>query len=184
MANLDNLIGKILEDAKVKAEGIIKDATTEAEKRIADAGKESLKKKEMILNRATNEGQLLEERIISGTNLKIRDESLKAKGVVIDKVMDLVKSKLSGLGPDEFANYLKKGLGDRVISSDEKLKVGENYLELAKKNFPDAAIEGAKGLTGFIIDKNGVLENHSFETLIDYMKEDLEAEAAKLLFKN
>ena len=162
----------------------MKEAQTEAEKRIAEAGKESQKKKDMILSRAHNEGTLLEERIISGTNLKIRDENLKAKGKVIDRVMDLVKTNLSSVGPDDFVAYLKKGLGDRNLNVSEKLMVGEKYLELARKNFPNANIEGIKGLSGFIIDKKGVLENHSFETLIDYMKEDLEAEAAKLLFKN
>lgn len=184
MANLDNLIGKILEDAKVKADEIIKNAETEAQEKISLAQRESVKKRDMILNRAKTESQLIEERIQSGTELKIRDDSLKAKGNVIDKTMGVIKEKLRNLTPDEFSKYVENTIGNRQIGKDEIIKVSEKYLEEAKKKFPDSKVETVKDISGFLIEKNGVIENHSFDTLIDYMKEDLEAEAAKLLFKD
>lgn len=182
MANLDQLTEQILKDARDKAAEIIGEAQTAAAHKIQDAQKQSLTRKDMMLGRAKNEAELISERIVSGTGLRIRDDKLKAKGTVIDKVMDKVKDKLALLPDADFLKFIESSLKGRSFQADEKILVKQGLENDVKKILGNVTVEGIKDLTGFIIDKNGVLENHSFETTLDYLKEDLEAQAAQILF--
>lgn len=182
MANLDQLTEQILEDARNKAAEILGEAQSAADARIREAQKASLAKKEMMLNRAKNEADLMAERIVSGTSLRIRDDKLNAKGRIIDRVMDKVKDKLQSLPAADALAFIQESLKDRTFASDEKILVGQGLEDDVKKILGNVTVEGRKDLSGFIIDKNGVLENHSFETTLDYLKEDLEAKAAQILF--
>lgn len=182
MANLDQLTEQILKDARDKAAQIIGEAETLANEKIQNAQKQSLTRKEMILVRAKNESELISERIVSGTGLRIRDDKLKAKGTVIDKVMDRVKEKLAHLPDADSLKFIESSLKGRSFQDDEKVLVKQGLENEVKKILGNRPVEGTKDLTGFIIDKQGVLENHSFETTLDYLKEDLEAQAAQILF--
>ncbi|KAF5068513.1 V-type ATP synthase subunit E family protein [Proteiniclasticum sp. QWL-01] len=183
MANLEQLTEQILQDARGKAEGILQEAKVQAETRINQALKESQARKEHFLVRAKNEADLMAERIISGTNLRIRDEKLGAKGQVIDKVMASVKERLKTLSADEVSGFIKNSLTGRTFAPQERLLVPEGLQDAVKAALGNVRVEGMKDLSGYIIDRNGVMENHSFETTLDYMKEDLEAQAAQILFE-
>lgn len=183
MANLDQLTEQILKDARDKAVEIIGEAQTAANHKIQDAQKQSLTRKEMILSRAKNEAELISERIVSGTGLRIRDDKLTAKGTIIDRVMDKVREKLIQLPEAETLKFIEASLKDRKFSTDEKVLVKQGFEPEVKKILGTVTVEGMKDLSGFIIDKKGVLENHSFETTLDFLKEDLEAQAAQILFR-
>jgi len=91
MSNLDNLVQKILDDAKERANAIIEDANKVKEEVIDAKVREANEKKEKIIERATAEAELLKERVISSAELKVRNEKLKAKQTVIDRVFNLAK---------------------------------------------------------------------------------------------
>jgi len=87
MSNLDNLTSKILNDAKIKADEIVKAAQkTAAEKYKKEIGKYN-SQKASLEESAVRDRDLAVERIKSGASLKIRNEKLKAKQQVIDKVI-------------------------------------------------------------------------------------------------
>lgn len=183
MANLDQLTEQILADARARAREILEEAQAQADRQVSDAMKDTQARRDMALTRAKNEADLLAERIVSGTNLKIRDEKLQAKGKVIDRVMKKVTDKLTSLSPQETLQYLQINLKDRRFAPEETLIVREGLEADVKKFLGGVNVQGRPGLSGYIIDKNGVLENHSFETTLDYLKEDLEAQAAEILFR-
>lgn len=183
MANLEQLTEQILADARARAAEIIQEAQGQANRQVSSAMKETQGKRDMALSRARNEADLLAERIVSGTSLKIRDEKLKAKGKVIDQVMKMVRDRLSSLSPQETLQYLKTSLKDRRFAPEETLLVREGLQDEVKQFLGHVNVQGRPDLSGYIIDKNGVLENHSFETTLDYLKEDLEAQAAEILFR-
>lgn len=183
MANLEQLTEQILQDAREKAQGILDEAKAQADARISQALRESESRKAIFLTRARNEAELMAERIASGTNLRIRDQKLKAKGQVIDRVMEQVKNKLAVLPAQETTRFILNGLNGRTLKPDEVLLVPAGLEAELKKVLANVRVEGRPGLSGYIIDRNGVMENHSFDTTLDYMKEDLEAEAAQILFE-
>ncbi len=185
MGDIQKLTDEILEDARTKAEKILADAQKRAGEMKEHAEHESLAHKNRILQRAQVEAGLITERIVSGANLRVRDEKLAAKGQVIDKVMDRVREKIQKLPADVELNTILEKLKERGgLKADETLLVGPGMAERVKSSLKTAQVEEREGVYGFIIDRAGVLENHSFDTQLDFLKEDLEAEASQILFPN
>ncbi|PKK39443.1 hypothetical protein ABB02_01292 [Clostridiaceae bacterium JG1575] len=184
MANLDQLTAQILADAQAQADEIIAKAQAQAEELIAKGAQQTDSRKSALMARAQNEAELMRERIVSGTALRIRDEKLKAKGQIIDRVMTLVAQQLKELPDETLLDYMKKDLAGHSFAPGERLMVREGLEEKAKALWHTVPVEGRKGLSGYILDCNGVMENHSFETSLDYQREDLEQRAAHILFES
>ena len=100
MSNFDNLTSKILNDAKEKAADIVKKAQVTADEKYKLEMKKVDSKKEIIIESAVRERELLTERIQSNARLKVRNEKLKSKQVVIDKVIDKLKEKLVNMNEE------------------------------------------------------------------------------------
>ena len=182
MSNLDNLTSKILNDAKIKADEIVKAAQkTAAEKYKKEIGKYN-SQKASLEESAVRDRDLAVERIKSGASLKVRNEKLKAKQIVIDKVIEKLKEKLSNMKKEDYIAYLNKNIDKNSISSKE-LIVKKEFLQDVKKEFKNAKIKENEFVSsGFIIEENGVQKNYTFEVKIDFMRDELEVEISKLLF--
>ncbi|MCR1933623.1 V-type ATP synthase subunit E [Clostridium tepidum] len=198
MSSIDNLTGKILEEAKAKKEEIIKEAKQSEkdilDKKIAEAkviGKNSIEKsqRESIIRR---------ERILSNAELKVRNEKLKAKQKVIERVLEKSLEKLAQLSKEEYLSYIKERIltlpidGDEkiIINSKDKLLITEAFVNEINSELTQKGKLGKLSLSneirdfkaGFILEKNGIEINNSFEALISSMKDELEYEVARLLF--
>ena len=182
MSNLDNLTSKILNDAKIKADEIVKAAQkTAAEKYKKEIGKYN-SQKASLEESAVRDRDLAVERIKSGASLKIRNEKLKAKQIVIDKVIEKLKEKLANMKKQDYMAYLNKNIDKNSIGSKE-LIVKKEFLQDVKKEFKNAKIKENEFVSsGFIIEENGVQKNYTFEVKIDFMRDELEVEISKLLF--
>ena len=101
MSNIDNLTSKILSDAKAAGEQIVSEAQEKADEKYEKSMKQVSQKKEKILESAKKEQVLLTDRIKSSANLKIRNEKLKAKQIVIDKVIEKLKEKLANMKKED-----------------------------------------------------------------------------------
>ncbi len=184
MADIQKLTEEILKDAKLKADQTLADAQALAQQKIEAAMRDSESRKEQILKRAEQEARLAAERIVSGANLRLRDDKLTAKGQVIDKVLDQVREGVRGMTEEDELNYVLKELRGRVLRPDEKLIVRSGLAKKVQAALGGAQVEEKDGVSGYVIDRRGVIENHSFETTLDYLKEDLEAQASQILFPN
>ena len=184
MGDIQKLTDEILKDAANSAQKIIDQAKQDASKKVAEAQHESQSHRTRILNRAELDAKLITERIISGAKLKLRDEKLSAKGVVIDRVMAKVTEKIKDISADDEVNYILAELNGRNLTSEETLIVGAGLAEKVKAAIQGANVKEQAGVSGFIIDRGGVIENHSFESSLDFLKEDLEAQASQILFQN
>ena len=116
MSSIDNLTSKILSDAKAAGEQIVSEAQEKADKKYEKSMKQVSQKKEKILESAKKEQVLLTDRIKSSANLKIRNEKLKAKQIVIDKVIEKLKEKLSNMKKQDYMAYLNKNIDKNSIS--------------------------------------------------------------------
>ncbi len=184
MGDIEKLTHEILREAEVKAEQILAEAKQAADEKTQAAQHESLAHKARILARAETEAKLATERIISGAKLKLRDEKLSAKGTVIDKVLAKVSDKIKNISEADSLSYILSSLKGRTLKADEKLIVPTGLAAKVAQTLTSAAVEEQAGISGFVIDRGGVIENHSFESSLDYLKEDLEAEASQILFPN
>ncbi|MDS1002829.1 V-type ATP synthase subunit E family protein [Clostridium sporogenes] len=198
MSSIDNLTGKIFEEAKAKKEEIIKEAK-QAEKDILDkkiAEAKIIEKNN--IEKSQRESVIRRERILSNAELKVRNEKLKSKQKVIEGVLEKVLEKLGQLSKEEYLSYIKERIltlpidGDEkiIISSKDKLLITEAFVseinsELSKKDKLgklSLSDEIRDFKAGFILEKNGIEINNSFEALISSMKDELEYEVARLLF--
>ena len=182
MSNLNNLTSKILNDAKEEADKIVKSAEEKAKQKYDLEIKKIATKKQTLLENARRERELLSDRIKSSANLKARNEKLKAKQTVINKVIDKLKAKLVNMNESDYINYLNQNIDKSSIAGKE-LIVKKEFVEKVKKEFPTAKVKKNEFVTsGFIIEENGIQENYTFEVKLDFMRDELEVEISKLLF--
>ena len=182
MSNLNNLISKILNDAKEEADKIVRSAEEKAKQKYDLEIKKIATKKQTLLENARRERELLSDRIKSSANLKARNEKLKAKQTVIDKVIDKLKTRLVNMDEKEYINYLTQNIDKKSIAGKE-LIVKKEFLDKVKAEFPNAKVKENEFVTsGFIIEENGIQENYTFEVKLDFIRDELEVEISKLLF--
>lgn len=184
MSNLDNLVQKILDDAKSQASIIIDDANKTKEEIINSKAREAEENKKKIIERAVSEATLLKERTISNAELKVRNEKLKAKQEVINRVFNMAKGRLKDLDQDRYISYLKSTLKKLELSGQEVIVVPEKMRNKVKTLglFPKVSEEETVD-SGFLIKDKGIILNYTFDSLIDYYRDELETEIAQSLFK-
>ncbi|HAK44211.1 MAG TPA: V-type ATP synthase subunit E [Clostridium sp.] len=198
MSNLDNLTSKIIKDAEVKKIEILNEASIKADEIVKKKIEEANKKASSILEKAEIESKTIKERIISKTDLEIRNKKLLAKQQVIEKVFEEAKKRLKSMNSNEFDKFVKNSIMSLNIDGDEeiiinvsdreklpdkflvelnKLLIANGKLGKLKFNVKTHEIDG-----GFIISKNGIEINNSFEELVNSLKYELEYEVGKILF--
>lgn len=198
MSNLENLTSKIIEDANKKAEELLSEAKKEENKIVDEKVKKANKEKEQIIEKAKREAKTKAERIISNTHLKIRNNKLEAKQEVINKVFDEAVIKLQDLSKDEYLNFIKSSILSLDIEGDEEIIVSDNDKDKIDISFIETLNEQLKGKCkkgllkvsnetrnikgGFILYKNGIEINNSFEALVDSLRDELEQEIIEALF--
>lgn len=198
MSNINNLTSKILSDAEERKESILKEANEEKAKIVSK--KEALAKSEEVtmVEKAKTEAKTAKERIISGAELKSRNEKLTAKQAVIDKVFENSIEKLCKMSDQEIKEFIKNKIVNADIVGDETIILNEKGNKLVDANLlkeinSELLAKGKKGeLTiskevrnfkgGFILEKDGIEINNTFEDLVNSERDDLEFEVAKVLF--
>lgn len=182
MSNLDNLTKKILEDSKSQADIIIEEANKVKEDILNAKLKEANEQKNKIIERATHEAGMLKDRVISNAELQVRNEKLKAKQEVIERVFELSKEKLNNLGEEEYLSYLKNTLKGLELKGTETLIVPKKFKSKVKSFYPKVSEEETTD-SGFLLKDSGILLNYTFDALVDYLREELEIDVAMSLFK-
>lgn len=198
MSNIKNLTEKILEEAKHKEKEIAAYAESEKEKILSSKIKEAEDERKLILLKAEEEAKTKKERIISSTTLKLRNEKLEIKQKLISEVFDKALEELCSMNSSKLKNFIKHTILDLDIEGDETIILNEdgkskiddkfiedlNFIFLARNKKGELKVREENGnfKGGFIVEKNGVEINNTFESLMDSMKDELEYEVSKALF--
>jgi V/A-type H+-transporting ATPase subunit E len=198
MSNLKNLSSKIVEDASIKAEAMLKEANDNGTSMIENKVKSAKVLELQMLEKAKIEAVTAKQRIISSTILTARNEKLTAMQEIIDKVFQGALEKLLEINDKQYLDLIKRYLLSMPIAGNEEL-----ILPIKLRNtFSDgylAEINAALKLSGkigemklsdqdrdvnsgFIVIKNGIEINNTFENLVNSLREELEAEIVKELF--
>lgn len=184
MSNLDNLVQKILDDAKSRAKALLDESNKYKEEMINSKAREASENKKKIIEKAIAEANILKERAISSAELKARNEKLKAKQKIIDQAFDIAKERLKNLDENRYISFLTNTLktlklsGEEVIVVPEKMRQKIKSLGLFPRISEDEYVD-----SGFLIKDKGIILNYTFDSLIDYYREELETEIAQSLFK-
>ena len=195
MSNISNLTSKILEDAEDKKTSILNDANEQRDKIIAKKEEEASAEEKLILERAERDAAARKERIISGAELNSRNEKLAAKQKVINSVFESSVEALCNLSNEELKDFvtdtiLNSGIegNQNLILNEEGAKVitTEVLNEINNKLNSKATItlssEKRNFKGGFILEKDGIEINNTYEALVSSIKDDLSLKVAQVLF--
>ena len=198
MSNINNLTSKILKDAEERKAKILADAENEKASIITKKTNEANSLEAQMLEKAKREAQTSKERVISGAELKARNEKLKAKQVIIKEVFEKSVEELCKLDQDKYIAFVKETILSSGVAGDEKLilnEEGKKFIteavvaeinkELAskgKKGEISIVSEAGNFKGGFILEKDGIEVKNTFEALVNSLKEELEFEVARELF--
>lgn len=180
MSNLENITQKIVDDATKKAEDIIREASEKKQEMINIEEERAKSEAKKILDKALANSDLEKDKIISSSNLKLRDEKLKMQGEILNKVFEAAKEKLTNVDDKVYKEFIEKKLanfskdGIELVLQEGREKLFENSLY---------KISDEKTESGFkLISKKEVI-NFDFKELVDFYRQDLEGEIAKMILE-
>ena len=200
MSNINNLISKILSEAREKSEAILKTAHEEEERLIANRIQEAAVVEEETLIKADNEAKALRARIISNAQLMTRNRNLAAKQQVISEIFQNALQGLSDLPQEEYLTFIKNSIIKMPVSGNLDIILNQKSKSFVTTEFIDALnrelIEKSKEVKikikinanngsfqgGFVLEKNGVEINSTFEALISSLRDELEHQVTSALF--
>lgn len=195
MSNLSNLTSKILKDAEDKKAVILADAENEKNKILSKKQDEASSVEKTMLEKAEREAASRKDRIISGAELHARNEKLEAKQKVIKEVFETSVKELSNCSPEDLKGFVKEvilntaieGEQNLILNSDGKKVIDEAFVAEINKGLGKKAVIKLSDETrefegGFILEKDGIEINNTFEALVNSLKDDLSLEVARVLF--
>ncbi len=182
MPGIDKIIGKIINDAKMRAKDIEDQANQKRQEILDEKTQEANNIKDNILIKAKEESDSILEKATSTANLKARDTILLAEEEVIEKVLAMVKEELNNLTEEDFIKYLKTSIKDLKLTSEDKVRVPEKYYKAVKNSNLNLKVSDEFTDSGFIVKKNNLIYNGDFSNIVDSMKEDLMPLIADELF--
>lgn len=198
MSNVNNLTSKILKDAEERKDSILKAANEEKAKIIAKKEAIAKSEEEVMVEKAKMEAKTRHERIVSSAELKARNEKLAAKQSVIDSVFEQSIEELCRMSDDDMKKFIKDMILSSDIAGDEKIilnekgksvldgtllvKINSELKSRSKKGELTVSNEVRNFKGGFILEKDGIEINNTFEDLVNSSRDDLEFEVANVLF--
>ncbi|MBB6714391.1 V-type ATP synthase subunit E [Clostridium gasigenes] len=198
MSSLNNIISKILKDAKDKNENIVSTANAEKDIIISKKINSAKEIESEMAKKSQIEAKSRKERILSAAKLKVRDNKLGAKQGIIEDIFKTSIGKLCSSSKEDFKNFILNSVLSIKVDGDETLIVNEASMNIIDEAFIKELNEAlkAKGINGdiklssqtrefnggFILQKNGIEINNTYEALVDSLREELESEVAGVLF--
>ena len=197
MSNLNNITSKIIKDAEEKRDEILNAAQVESDSIIAKETKKAKNLEVELIEKAKIEAKARENRVISNARLKVRNNELKAKQDMISKVFEKAVERLNSLSTLEYKEYILRALDsldlegteiliinkkdEDVINNKFLLDLNNKLIGLGKKGKISISTNGNFD-RGFILDRNGIQINNTFESLVKSLRSELELEVTKVLF--
>ena len=196
MANLNNLTSKILKDAEERKESILSSAEEEKNKILS---KKIAKAKELeseIIQKAEAEAKSKKDRILSSATLRVRNNKLSAKQEIIQEVFEKSIDSLSSISGDDFLRFVKHSILSLGKIGEQNLILNKDGLDIVDLTFiydlnqslgengnVKLSPNPGKFRGGFILEKDGIEINNTYEALVSSLKNELEFEVASVLFK-
>lgn len=196
MNNIESIIKRIGDDAKVQAQQKISDAQAEAQQTLQGYEQQAKELTEQAQQRAQKEAAVIAERVESQSQLLRRNMMLQFKRQAIEqafqKALETLCAQDSGKQVELLsAAAVKYMSADALVYLNEKdtAAFGQQLVDaigakLKEQGKPYTVTLGQKPASiqgGMILAEGNIETNLSYEILIKNMRDELEAEVAKVL---
>lgn len=195
MSNINNMTSKIIKDAEEKSKKILASAEEEKNNILSKKINIANELKAEIVIKSEMESKSKKSRIISSATLKARNSKLAAKQDVIKSIFAQSIDKLNNLSKEEFLEFVKNTITSLGEIGDQNLILNKEGIELVDINFINE-INNSLGKQGnikvsnkmgafkggFILEKDGVEMNNTYDALVSSLVDELEFEVAGILF--
>ncbi|MBR0575825.1 V-type ATP synthase subunit E [Proteiniclasticum sp. BAD-10] len=184
MSNLENLTGKILEEARAKAQGILNEAQAYKAEVVGKKVQEAEERKAKILEKAAFDANLMKERIVSNAEVVARNAELSGKQKVIDQVFAAAKEQLADLPQEKYLAFLQETLNQLPLKGSEVLVVPASRRAAVEALGLKLSVSAEETVeSGFLIKDDKVSLNYNFSDLVDFHRDELVKDVASSLFQ-
>ena len=186
---LEKIIESIDEEFSLEIDKIKKETQDRVSETLKEARGKAASIKEEILKAASFEAQRRRDRILTTANLEARRVILKEKECLIEEAYGKALVKLKKLGKKSYQDIIKKmllkiaktGSGEIIISKEDRKRITPSFIKSINKELKiskeDRGISG-----GFILKREKIEVNNSFESLFRSKREELELKLVRILF--
>ncbi len=180
MSNLENITKKILDDASLEAEQILSKAKAQGQELIDGSCHAAQRDAEKTVEKARLESALIEDRVRTGAQREARDRVLAAKQSVADRAFVLAKEALKNLPQERYAAVIDRYFAENPVTQKLILELpeGRTYQPASDQV---QVVHSGELKSGFRLIRGGVRTNYDFETLVDYVRDSLEAEVVHIV---
>ena len=196
MNNIESIVKKIADDAKLSAEQKIAEAQQEAQQIVSDYQAQADKIMQDAQAQAQKQASVIPERVESQSGLIRRNLMLQYKREAIEQAFQKSLEVLCAQDADKQVTLLSDA-AVKYLSADAKVILNEKdkaafgeklvseisrKLQAANKNYSVSLSADAGSMQGGMILAEGSIEtNLSYEILVKNIRDELEGEVAKVL---
>lgn len=196
MNNIESIVKKIADDAKLSAEQKIAEAQQEAQQIVSDYQAQADKIMQDAQAQAQKQASVIAERVESQSGLIRRNLMLQYKREAIEQAFQKSLEVLCAQDADKQVTLLSDA-AIKYLSADAKVILNEKdkaafgeklvseisrKLQAANKNYSVSLSADAGSMQGGMILAEGSIEtNLSYEILVKNIRDELEGEVAKVL---
>ncbi|MEA5085442.1 MAG: V-type ATP synthase subunit E [Lachnospiraceae bacterium] len=184
--NGENIIDKILTDAKAEAKAITDAAQKEADTVLEAANAKAQKESQALGELAQAEADKAAAKEISSAEMLAKKMILTQKQSILEEVIASAKAKLLSLTDVEYKVIIIGMLDKAEIDKDAEVIFSKKDKEAFGKEISEKGYNVSDETRdidgGFIVKKGDIEYNYSFESIISVEKEDIEQIAAEILF--
>lgn len=195
---LDNIIERIMNDAREEAEETREKARREADRIRSEAREKGREEYDRRMKAARRSAEQERDRKTAMASLEARNSVLEEKQSLIQQVFEEAVSRITGMPVEEYEDLLARQLmkvvgeegGELILSPRDRERLGRRVVEKANESLERAGSGGRLELAdetrnisgGFILRSGGIEINNSLESQIGSLREELEPSVVEELF--
>lgn len=191
--SIENITGKILDDAKEYAEKVMADAKNQETSILENANKQAESIVKSYTEKSIADAEIIKSRKKSVAELESRKIKLGARQKAVSIAFDKAIDKIADFQDDEYISFLVKMYeqvtiegGEICLNEKDRQRVGEKLVTAindgSKKEKVKLSEDKISAKGGFILRKGSIEINATLETLIHSVKEDATGQIAEILF--
>lgn len=190
--SLADIKNKIQADANAEAERIIENAKAQADEINKETDSRIQEIKDFYKERFNKEKPEILNRREIVAKLDVEKIELGVKQSLIQNAFDEALKSLTSLSKDKYLGFVEALLDQAVETGQEEILLGESEKKITKEWINTYNDKKGKKLVlskdklpisgGFVLRNENISTNCSFEMLLNWIREDLEADVVKRLF--
>jgi V/A-type H+-transporting ATPase subunit E len=195
--NAEQVIEKILSEAKATADGIVAEAKDKASAAQSDLEKSLGEFRQETTKLAETAGKERKEQMLARARMRLQKDYLAAKCDLLNEVFDKAVERIKQLSDTEYLTFIESLMVKAVETGSEEVMIGKNETRITDNFIKQVnrklgtgfkgnlllASEKANISGGFILRRGKVRINVSTDVLVKQARENLEMELAQDLFE-